>query len=53
MKYAGGVILLLYAAVTFLGYEPFSAEERSPLPADARRGPDGSFLWFGGFRGGK
>ena len=53
MKYFGGVILLAYAAVSFLGWEPFTTEERGALPADARRGPGGTLIWFTGFRGGK
>ena len=53
MKYFGGLILLAYAAISFLGYEPFGSEERGKLPPDARRGPGGVLIWHSGYRGGK
>jgi hypothetical protein len=53
MKYLGGLIALAFAAVTFLGVEPFTATERGKVPSDARRGAGGIWLWHSGIRGGK
>jgi hypothetical protein len=53
MKYLGGLILVAYAAVAFLGIEPFTQSQRGKLSADARRAPGGVFFWPVGFRGGK
>ncbi len=53
MKYVGGLLLLAYAAVTFLGVEPFTQEERGVVPSDVRHGPGGLLLWHSGYRGGK
>lgn len=53
MKYLGGLLLLLYAAVAGLGYEPFTQQEKGPLPAKARGGRGALFLWHGGYHGGK
>jgi hypothetical protein len=54
MKYFGGLVVLAYAAVAFSGWEPFTNEERGKVaPGDVRRGPNGVFIWTGGFHGGK
>jgi hypothetical protein len=54
MKYFGGLVVLLYGAVALSGWEPFTKEERGKVPGDARRtGPNGVFIWAGGFQGGK
>jgi hypothetical protein len=54
MKYFGGLVVLLYAAMALSGWEPFTTTQaRSRLPDEARRGPNGVFLWTGGFHGGK
>jgi hypothetical protein len=53
MKYFGGLVVLLYAAMAFSGWEPFTTEERGRVPDATRRGPNGVFLWTGGFHGGK
>ncbi len=42
MKYFGGLVVLLYGAVAFSGWEPFTNEERGKVPTDVRRsGPNG------------
>jgi len=53
IKYLGAAIVAGYAALSIYGFEPFSAQERGRVPADARRGPGGVLLWHTGFRGGK
>lgn len=53
MRYFGAIVVLAYAAISFTGFEPFSRDQRGPLPPDARRGPGGVLLWHSGFRGGK
>ena len=53
MKYFGGMVVLVYAALAFTGFEPFSREEKGRVPTDARRGPGGVLIWHSGFRGGK
>ncbi|EAU69419.1 hypothetical protein STIAU_3691 [Stigmatella aurantiaca DW4/3-1] len=53
MKYFGGLVLLLYGAMAFSGWEPFTKEERGKVSGDVRRGPGGVLLWTGGFQGGK
>ncbi|MBX5482254.1 MAG: hypothetical protein IRZ16_10525 [Myxococcaceae bacterium] len=53
VKYVGGAIVLLYAAMNLWGYEPFASSERGRVPADARRGPGGVLIWHSGFLGGK
>jgi len=49
MKYIGGIIVLLYAAVAFSGWEPFTREQRGQT---GMRG-GGVRTWTGGFMGGK
>jgi hypothetical protein len=51
MKVMGGVLVVLYAALSFSGYEPFAQRERNTLPAHLR-GP-GLRSWSGGYLGGK
>jgi hypothetical protein len=53
MKFFGGLVVLLYAAMAFSGWEPFTTEERGRVPDDVRGRPNGVFLWTGGFHGGK
>lgn len=53
MNYFGGLILLAYAAITFLGFEPFGADERGAPPPGVRRGPSGTLFWDSGYRRGK
>jgi hypothetical protein len=50
MKFIGGIIVLLYAAMAFSGCEPFGGGERGK--ADVR-GSGGARYWTGGFMGGK
>lgn len=51
MKYFGGVVVLLYAVVALLGWEPFTREQRGQ--ANVRAGPGGVRYWTGGYMGGK
>lgn len=53
MRIFGGLVVLLFSAVMFLGLEPFSDAEKGHVPRDARRGPSGIFFWHGGYMGGK
>ena len=49
MKYIGAVIVVLYAAVAFSGWEPFTRAQRGAA------GVRGSSVrtWTGGYMGGK
>jgi hypothetical protein len=56
MKYWGGLLLLAYAAVTTLGFEPFTNEQRVTQTRDGTtRRSHGvwPFFWSSGYRGGK
>ncbi|XXF79262.1 hypothetical protein P2318_05775 [Myxococcaceae bacterium GXIMD 01537] len=53
MKWFGGLVVLGYATMGFLGWEPFTTEERGKVTGDVRRGPGGVLNWTGGFHGGK
>ena len=49
MKYIGGIVVILYAAVAFSGWEPFTRSQRTQAGV---RGT-GVRTWTGGFMGGK
>ena len=51
MKYFGALVLLGYGVWTYL--DPDLGGEGRPVPGETRRGPGGSWLWYGGLRGGK
>jgi hypothetical protein len=53
MKYAGGVFLVLYAAMQTFGWGRFPDDERGKLPPNVRSAPGGLLLWHSGFMGGK
>lgn len=53
MKYFGGIIVLLYAALTALGWGRFPDDERGTLPPGIRQAPGGLLMWHSGFMGGK
>jgi hypothetical protein len=54
MRYMGGVIVLLYAAMAFSGWEPFTREERGQVAArGGTSGGSGARFWTGGYMGGK
>lgn len=51
MKYFGGAVVLLYALVSFSGWEPFGGGEKERMSEEQRRA--GVRTWTGGFLGGK
>jgi hypothetical protein len=53
MKYLGGVIVLLYAAVALSGWEPFTRAQRGRVDLRSGGGASGVRYWTGGFMGGK
>ncbi|WP_338870147.1 hypothetical protein [Myxococcus stipitatus] len=53
MKWFGGLVVLLYSAVVWSGWSPFTREERDRVPGNVRRSPGGVLLWTGGYMGGK
>jgi hypothetical protein len=53
MKYAGGLLLLLYAGLHTFGYDRFPDDDRGRLPPGIRSAPGGILLWHSGFMGGK
>jgi hypothetical protein len=54
MRWLGGLVVLAYAASALTGVPDLGfGSGRSRLPADARRGPGGTWVWVGGFQGGK
>lgn len=53
MKYYGGILVLLYAAGSALGWMRFPDDERGTVPESVRKGPGGILMWHTGFLGGK
>lgn len=53
MKWFGLLIVAGYAVVHQAGFDRWPEDDRGTVPADARRGPGGIFMWHGGFMGGK
>ncbi len=53
MKYFGGVMLLVYAALHVGNCDRFPSEERGNVPPNVRTAPGGILLWHTGFMGGK
>ncbi len=53
MKYFGGILLLLYAGMTAMGWDRAPDDERGEVPASVRMAPGGLLLWHSGFMGGK
>ncbi len=49
MKFIGAVVVVLYAAVAFSGWEPFGGGERNKAAVR----PGGARYWTGGYMGGK
>ena len=52
MKYVGGIIVLLYAAMALWGWEPFTRAERGKVSRSAT-GSGSSRYRSGSFMGGK
>jgi hypothetical protein len=53
MKYFGGLLLIGYVAVSALGIEPFTREERVAPGGTRRTTTIWPFFWNSGYRGGK
>lgn len=53
MRYVGGVLLMLYAALHVSNCDRLPDEERGDVPANVRTAPGGILLWHTGFMGGK
>jgi hypothetical protein len=53
MKYLGGLMVLLYAALHVSGVDRVPDEERGEVPASVRTAPGGIMTWHDGFMGGK
>lgn len=53
MKYLGGLLLVLYAALHVTGCDQMTEDERGEVPASFRTAPGGLLLWHTGFMGGK